>query len=63
MADCELRSSCFFYNDAVTEMSYTVEYLRNKYCNGDFTKCTRFRISESFGSNAVPTYIYPNDFV
>ena len=63
MADCELCTSCFFFNEVFSEMSCTMEYLKNKYCNGDFTQCTRFRISISYGRNNVPTYIYPNDFL
>jgi len=43
-------------------MSQTMKYLKDKYCNGEFTKCTRFRISMYYGRDNVPTYIYPNDF-
>ena len=63
MASCKLCDSCFFLNELFTDMSQTMKSLRDKYCNGEFTKCTRFRISMSYGTDKVPTYIYPNDFL
>ena len=63
MANCKLCASCFFFNELVSDMSQTMKYLKDKYCNGEFTKCTRFRISMSYGRDNVPTYIYPNDFM
>jgi hypothetical protein len=62
MADCDLLSSCFFYNHELAEMPCTYRYLMNKYCNGDFTKCARFVYSRNFGRSDVPKSLFPNDF-
>ena len=61
MANCEYFSSCFFFNEMALDMPSTTDYLKDKYCNGVFNECTRFRISKSYGICNVPTYIYPND--
>jgi hypothetical protein len=39
MAACDLRDSCFFFNYGLSGMKRTSEFLRFKYCKGDFTKC------------------------
>ncbi len=62
MAVCELCSSCFFFKEASSEESYRMTELVDKYCNDNFRTCIRFRISMLYGSDSVPTYIYPNDF-
>ena len=62
MTRCELRTSCFFFNEQVANMPQIVGHLRDKYCNEDFASCIRFRISQSCGRDKVPTYIYPNGF-
>ena len=62
MASCELCTSCFFFNEQVANMPQVMGDLRDKYCNGDFTNCARFKISKSCGGDKVPLYIYPNGF-
>ena len=60
MDRCELHTSCFFFNEQVSNMPQIMGHLRDKYCNGDFANCARFKISQSCGRDKVPTYIYPN---
>jgi hypothetical protein len=62
MATCEYHTSCLFFNKMVKEMPHT-EQLRDKYCNGKFSECARFKISRSYGMFNVPTFIFPNDFL
>ncbi len=61
MGGCDLRASCFFYNELLKDMPHTTEHLRDRYCNGDYAHCARFVISRRYGMDNVPTYIYPND--
>ncbi len=61
MAHCNLYSSCFFYNELITDMPHATEYMKDQYCHANYTNCTRFLISEKYGMDKVPTYIYPND--
>ncbi len=62
MANCDLLSSCFFYNHELADMPCTYRHLMNKYCCGDFTKCARFVYSRNFGRNEVPKSLFPNEF-
>ena len=62
MVCCDLLDSCFFFNDQATDMPHTTEYLRNLYCKGDcFNECALYMISEIYGKDKVPKYLYPND--
>jgi hypothetical protein len=42
-------------------MLHTTEYLRDKNCRGDFTECALCKIAKSYGTENVPTYLYPNE--
>lgn len=61
MACCDLLDSCFFYNELMTDMPQTTEYLEGKYCRGSFRNCVIYRFSSVFGKHDVPKYLYPND--
>ena len=62
MAGCDLRVSCFFFNDMATDMPHTTDYLRNLYCTGAcYAECALYRISKVYGKDKVPKYLYPND--
>jgi hypothetical protein len=63
VAYCDLRDSCFFFNELIFDMPHTSEYLRDHYCKGDFTKCALYRISSYYGKEKVPKYLYPNDML
>ena len=39
MTLCELRDSCFLYNYGLSEMPKTTEFLKYKYCLGNFSEC------------------------
>ena len=62
MATCEYRTSCGFFNKMVAGMPNTIDDLRDKYCNGDFSKCARFMISKTRGIDNVPDNLSPNSF-
>ena len=62
MDSCELHKTCFFFNDAFSNMPQILGPLREKYCNGNFAICSRYKISQTIGRDMVPTYLYPNGF-
>jgi hypothetical protein len=39
MTFCKLRDTCCFYNIGSEEMTRTTEFIKYKYCLGDFSKC------------------------
>jgi hypothetical protein len=62
MSCCNLRDSCFFYNNELKiDMPQTTEYLRDKYCTGCFSECAIYMISKAYGKDKVPKYLFPND--
>lgn len=61
MIKCELCDSCIFFNDKMPDMPEVAEYLKDKYCRKDFSKCARYRIYECFGRENVPSNLFPNE--
>jgi hypothetical protein len=62
MDRCELHTSCFFFNEQVSNMPQFLGPLRDNYCDGNFVNCARFKISQALGRDKVPTFMYPNGF-
>ncbi len=44
MSNCELISTCPFFNDRTQEMSEMTETDRAQYCKGDYAWCGRYLI-------------------
>ena len=42
MSNCELLSTCPFFNDKTQEMSELTEMLKESYCRGNYTWCGRY---------------------
>jgi len=42
MSNCELLSTCPFFNDKTQEMSELTEMLKEDYCYGNFAWCGRY---------------------
>ncbi len=61
MPRCNLSNSCFFFNEMSAELPRTMEYLSNKYCEGNFMECARFILARIYGEHNVPTYLYPDE--
>ena len=57
---CDLTSSCDFFN-STAEVSLRAEYLKGKYCRGDFGECARYIIHYAYGKEKVPRNLYPDD--
>jgi hypothetical protein len=61
MATCELSNTCIFFNDMMPDMPAVSEYLKDKYCQGDFGACARYQICSEFGRELVPAGLFPNE--
>ena len=44
MPDCELLSTCPFFNDRLHDMSEMPEMYKEQYCKGDYTWCGRYMV-------------------
>ena len=42
MPNCELLSTCPFFNDRMKDMSEMTETDKEQYCRGDYTRCGRY---------------------
>jgi hypothetical protein len=63
MPDCKYFSSCFLLAEMKTDMPHTTLYLKQRYCNGGaYSECIRYKITKSYETDNVPTFIYRNDF-
>jgi len=61
MITCELSSTCIFFNDMMPDMPAVSEYLKEKYCHGNFEPCARYQIYLEFGREKVPVGLFPNE--
>jgi hypothetical protein len=61
MATCELSDTCLFFNDKMPDMPAVAEFLKGKYCHGEFAECARYRIYAEFGREHVPAGLFPNE--
>ena len=44
MPDCELLSTCPFFNDRMQDMSEMTETYKEQYCKGDYAWCGRYMV-------------------
>ena len=61
MVECDLSSTCPFFNDRLENMPTTATLLKQQYCEGDFEHCARFRVEAKLGSTSVPGSLFPED--
>ncbi len=61
MVECELLSSCIFFNDKMADMPATAEMMKNRLCRGNKLECARYMVSQQLGRAKVPHDLYPND--
>lgn len=60
MADCVCLAGCPFFNDKMTDKNGLAAMYKRMYCQGDYTKCARFKVNEALGRENVPLDLYPN---
>lgn len=61
MICCEISHSCILFKEQLFHTTLTFDYLKAKYCDGDFRQCARYILTQTCGSDKVPTYLYPDD--
>ena len=54
MATCEYSTSCSFLIKEVVNMPKTSKFIRDKYCDGEFSTCVLFNYFKSAVINNVP---------
>jgi len=60
MADCELLTTCIFFNDHMTEMPTMSTIMKQRYCKGSNSQCARYMVFRNLGREAVPGDLYPS---
>ncbi len=61
MEECELLSSCIFFNDKMADMPATAEMMKKRLCRSNKLGCARYTVSEQLGRAKVPPDLYPHD--
>ena len=62
MAKCEYSSSCIFFATMDMNMPKTSEFVRSRFCYGNYASCSRFQAIRSIGINNVPDTLPPGRF-
>lgn len=60
MPNCDLISTCIFFNDNMADMPSTAEIFKNIYCKGDPDHCARMMVVKGLGREKVPSSLFPN---
>ncbi len=58
--ECELLSTCNFFNDKMGHLPVTASIMKQEYCLGAFERCARYRVFEALGRGAVPEDLLPS---
>lgn len=61
MTPCEYQSSCTYYNILKGKSPAILQYIKEEYCDSQYTECARFMVSKVHGQNHVPKYLFPED--
>ena len=59
MVDCELMSTCLFFNDQMANMPNMAEMQKKKYCHGNYNICARYKVYKALGREKVPKNLFP----
>lgn len=60
MAQCDLLSTCIFFNDKMANYPAAAEHLKKKMCLGHPDECARLMIVKAVGRPHVPADLFPN---
>lgn len=61
MDTCEFKSTCLFYNDLKERRPVTLRYIKDEYCDSNYSVCARFMVSKAHGRRHVPRCLFPED--
>jgi hypothetical protein len=57
--ECESLKGCPFFNDRMPIDRGLGQIQKKKYCEGDKTRCARYKVASSIGKQNVPLDLYP----
>ncbi len=60
MADCEMLTTCIFFNDKMANMPAMATLFKEHYCRRTPAACARLRIATTLGRPRVPADLFPN---
>ncbi|MDD2366793.1 MAG: hypothetical protein PHN84_11570 [Desulfuromonadaceae bacterium] len=60
MSDCNLTSTCPFFNDRMSNKPATAELIKSMYCKDDFNNCARMVVAKALGRDKVPVDLLPS---
>lgn len=60
MAECEVLTTCLFFNEKMADMPGTVSGLKKQYCQGDNSACARYMVLKALGKSKVPDDLFPH---
>jgi hypothetical protein len=61
MANCENLLGCPFFNDVISNMPSTAQYLKNTYCTDKPHMCARYMVCKTLGKDQVPLDLFPDE--
>ena len=61
MAECEILSTCVFFNDKMANMPATTAIYKERYCQSDNLTCARYMVFKALGRPKVPSDLFPNE--
>jgi hypothetical protein len=61
MSSCEYLSSCTYYNILKEKSPAILRYIKEEYCDSQYSECARFMVSKAHGPIHVPKYLFPED--
>ncbi len=60
MQECELMSSCPFYNGQLKGDDEQINIMKEKYCQKNNLNCARYMIFIALGKESVPKGLFPH---
>ncbi len=63
MPDCELATSCIFFNNHMKNMPDRAGLFKKRYCHGDNSFCARYLVCQSLGPQRIPDDLFPGDIL
>ncbi len=60
MSECELTTTCIFFNDKMADMPSMSSMMKSVYCQDKHETCARFQVVKAVGRAKVPADLFPN---
>ena len=60
MSECELISTCPFFNGKLQGNAARIEDLKQKYCRSNNLNCARYMVANALGRDYMPPDLFPD---